>query len=103
MRPAGEVSVNQHSDALTRRRNPDRRIFRDESLSLLNTYCSGVDAGHIYHTYFTPKQGEARYSSMNDLDLIYRCLGIILESIAASGDQAIAADSRIPKASKQES
>jgi hypothetical protein len=76
--------------------------FRDENLWLLNTYCSGFDADHIYHTYFTPKQAEARYSSMTDLDLIYRCLGIILESIAAS-NEATAADSRTPKASKQES
>jgi hypothetical protein len=76
--------------------------FRDENRWLLNTYCSGIDADHIYQTYFTPKRGEARYSSMADLDLIYRCLGIILESIAASGG-ATAADSRTPKASKQES
>ena len=76
--------------------------FRDESLWLLNTYCSGIDADHIYRTYFMPREGEARYSSMTDLELIYRCLGIILESIAASSEAA-AADSRIPKASKQES
>jgi hypothetical protein len=77
--------------------------FRDESLWLLNTYCSGIDADRIYRTYFMPREGEARYSSMTDLDLIYRCLGIILESIATSSDQATAADSRTPKASKQES
>jgi hypothetical protein len=75
--------------------------FRDENLWLLNTYCSGFDADHIHRTYFTPKQAEARYSSMTDLDLIYRCLGIILESIASN--EAPAADSRTPKASKQES
>jgi hypothetical protein len=76
--------------------------FRDENRWLLDTYCSGIDVDRIYHTYFTPKQGEARYSSIADLDLIYRCLGIILESIAASGE-ATAADSRTPRASKQES
>jgi len=77
--------------------------FRDENLWLLKTYCRGIDADHIYRTYFMPREGEARYSSMTDLDLIYRCLGIILESIAASSDQATAADSRTPKASKQSS
>jgi len=77
--------------------------FRDENLWLLNTYCRDIDVDRIYQTYFTPREGEARYSSMTDLDLIYRCLGIILESIAASSDQATVADSRSSKASKQES
>jgi hypothetical protein len=69
--------------------------FRDENLWLLNTYCSGIDADRIYRTYFMPREGEARYSSMTDLDLIYRCLGIILESIAASGE-ATAAEDKLP-------
>jgi len=46
--------------------------FRDENLWLLKTYCSALDVDHIYHTY----------SSMGEIDLIYRCLGIVLESIA---------------------
>jgi hypothetical protein len=57
----------------------------------------------IYRTYFMPQEAETRYSSMTDLDLIYRCLGIILESIAASSDQIASGDSRTPKASKPES
>jgi hypothetical protein len=69
--------------------------FRDENLWLLNTYCSGIDADHIYRTYFTPREGEARYSSMTDLDLVYRCLGIVLESIAFSGGDASADHSKI--------
>jgi hypothetical protein len=77
--------------------------FRDENLWLLNTYCRDIDADHTYRTYFTPREAEARYSSMTDLDLIYRCLGIILESIAATGDQVASGDSRTPKASKPES
>jgi hypothetical protein len=77
--------------------------FREENRWLLNTYCSGIDVDRIYRTYFTPQKAEHRYSSLTDLDLIYRCLGIILESIAASRDQATAADSRTPKASKPES
>jgi hypothetical protein len=77
--------------------------FRDENLWLLNTYCSGIDADRIYNTYFMPKEAEARYSSMTDLDLIYRCLGNILESIAVSNDHVTVADSKIPKTPRQES
>ena len=77
--------------------------FRDENLWLLNTYCSGTDVDRIYRSYFMPREGEPRYSSMTDLDLIYRCLGIILESIAASNDQVASGDSKTPKASKPES
>src|SRR4029453_9568303 len=77
--------------------------FRDENLWLLNTYGNGIDVDRIYRTYFMPQEAEARYSSMTDLDLIYRCLGIILESIAASRDQVARGDSRTSKASKQES
>jgi hypothetical protein len=77
--------------------------FRDENLWLLKTYCSGIDVDHIYGTYFRPQEAEARYSNMTDLDLIYRCLGIILESIAASSDQVAGGESRPPKASKPES
>jgi hypothetical protein len=77
--------------------------FREENRWLLNTYCRDFDADHIYHTYFMPREGEARYSSMTDVDLIYRCLGIILESIAASSDEGTAAHGRTSKASKQES
>ncbi len=77
--------------------------FREENRWLLNTYCSGIDVDRIYRAYFMPQEAQARYSSMTDLDLIYRCLGIILESIAASSDQVASGDSRIPKASKPES
>ena len=56
--------------------------FRDENLWLLSTYCSGTDIDRIYQTYFTPRKAEARYCDISDIDLIYRCLGIILESIA---------------------
>jgi hypothetical protein len=76
--------------------------FRDENLWLLNTYCSGIDVNRIYRTYFTPQEAQSRYSSMNEIDLIYRCLGIILESIAMNGDQATLDESRIPKGPRQE-
>jgi hypothetical protein len=78
-------------------------FFRDENHWLLNTYCSGIDADHVYQTYFTPQEAESRYSSMTDLDLIYRCLGIILEAIAVSSDQVASGDSRASKTSKPES
>jgi hypothetical protein len=60
--------------------------FREENRWLLNTYCSGTDVGRIYHTHFMPREADGRYSNMTDLELIYRCLGIILESIAFSAD-----------------
>ena len=69
--------------------------FRDENIWLLNTLCSGMDVDRIYRTYFTPRKAEARYSNMSDIDLIYRCLGIILESIAFSGGDASADHSKI--------
>jgi hypothetical protein len=56
--------------------------FRHENLWLLKTYGSETDVDRIYRTYFMPQKAETRYSSMSDIDLIYRCLGIILESIA---------------------
>jgi hypothetical protein len=65
--------------------------FCDENLSLLKTYCSAMDVDHIYHTYFTPREAKVTYSSMGEIDLIYRCLGIVLESIA--GDTKLTAQS----------
>jgi hypothetical protein len=70
--------------------------FRDENRWLLNTYCNGTDVDRIYRAHFTPREAEVRYSNMSDIDLIYRCLGIILESIAFRGGQVTADDSRIP-------
>jgi len=60
--------------------------FRDENLWLLKTYCSGIDVDRIYQAHFMPQKAEARYSDMTELELIYRCLGTILESIAFSHD-----------------
>jgi len=37
-----------------------------------------------------PRKADARYSEMDDVDLIYRCLGIMLESIAFGGSDASA-------------
>jgi hypothetical protein len=61
--------------------------FRDENLWLLRAYCGRADVERIYRTYFKPREADARYSEMTDLELIYRCLGIILESIAFTGNQ----------------
>jgi hypothetical protein len=61
--------------------------FRDENLRLLKTYCSGIDVDRIYEAHFMPQKAEARYSDMTEIELIYRCLGIILESIAFNEGQ----------------
>jgi len=61
--------------------------FRNENRWLLNTYCSNADVDRIYRTYFMPRKADARYSDMTESELIYRCLGIILESIASSAGQ----------------
>jgi hypothetical protein len=61
--------------------------FRDENWWLLNTYCSDADVDGIYRMHFMPRKADARYSDMTESELIYRCLGIILESIASSGGQ----------------
>jgi hypothetical protein len=91
-----EVSVD-NIQMLTRRGGQIEECFRDENISLLNTYCSGMDVDYIYRTHFTPREAEVRYSSVNEIDLIYRCLGIILESIAFSGDRVTTDDSRTPR------
>lgn len=61
--------------------------FRDENRWLLNTYCSDADVDRIYRMHFMPRKADARYSDMAESELIYRCLGIILESIAFSAGQ----------------
>ena len=58
------------------------QCFRDENRRLLETYCSGADVDRIYRDYFMPGKAQLRYSDMTDGELIYRCLGIILEAIA---------------------
>jgi hypothetical protein len=68
--------------------------FRDENQSLLNTYCSDADVDRIYRTYFVPRKAGARYSDMTEFELIYRCLGIIMQSIASSGGQSDKSKSR---------
>jgi hypothetical protein len=62
--------------------------FRDENRWLLNTYCSDADVDRIYRTHFMPRKADTRYPDMTESELICRCLGIILESIAASGGQS---------------
>jgi hypothetical protein len=62
--------------------------FRDENRWLLNTYCSDADVDRIYRMHFMPRKAHARYSDMTESELIYRCLGIILESIASSSGQS---------------
>ena len=61
--------------------------FRDENRWLLNTYCNDAVVDRIYRTHFMPHEADARYSNMTESELIHRCLGVILESIASSGGQ----------------
>jgi len=61
--------------------------FRDENRWLLNTYCTDAELDGIYRMHFMPRRAHTRYSDMTESELIYRCLGIILESIAFSGGQ----------------
>jgi hypothetical protein len=70
--------------------------FRDENLWLLKTYCGHIDVDRIYRDHFMPHKAKARYCDMTDTDLIYRCLGIILESIACGGNQAAEKKGKIP-------
>jgi hypothetical protein len=77
-------------------------FFRDENLWLLKTYCSGIDVDSIYRAYFMPRETETRYSDMTDTFLIYRCLGIILEAIAAGRGQLRAEDGRTSGPPKQQ-
>ena len=70
--------------------------FRGENLWLLKTYCGGIDVDRIYQIHFTPREAEARYSSMADIDLIYRCLGIVLESIGFSGEHVRPDENKMP-------
>jgi hypothetical protein len=72
--------------------------FRDENFWLLKTYCSGIDVDRIYQAHFMPQKAEARYSNMTDIDLIYRCLGIIVESIAFGGGQSGDIAGKVPAA-----
>jgi len=62
--------------------------FRDENRWLLNTYCNDADVDRIYGMHFMPSKAETRYSDMTESEIIYRCLGIILESIASSSGQS---------------
>jgi len=61
--------------------------FNDENRWLLKTYCSDTDMDPIYRRHFMPRDVHTRYSDMTESELIYRCLGIILESLASSGGQ----------------
>jgi hypothetical protein len=41
----------------------------------------------LYRTRFTPRKAEATYSNMSNVDLLYRFLGIALESLAFGNGQ----------------
>ena len=57
-------------------------FFRDENLWLLKNYGGDIDVDEIYRRYFIPPPATTRYADLSEFDLIYRCLGILLETIA---------------------
>jgi hypothetical protein len=57
-------------------------FFREENLWLLKTYGGDIDVEEIYQKYFIPPKAGIRYSDLSELDVVYRCLGIMLEAIA---------------------
>ena len=61
-------------------------FFREENLWLLKTFGTGMDVDQIYRRHFMMQEAELRYSDMQEIDLIYRCLGIILATAAGSSD-----------------
>jgi hypothetical protein len=54
--------------------------FRDENLSILRRYMglSEVEATRTYEMYLRPSAAERSYQDMEEADIIYRSLGIIL-------------------------
>jgi hypothetical protein len=57
-------------------------FFREENFWLLKNYGGDIDVEQIYRKYFIPPKAGLRYSDLSEFDLIYRCLGIMLEAIA---------------------
>lgn len=61
-----------------------RRIeihFREENLYLLSKFGGSFDANVVYNSYFQPKEVSQSYIEMNEMDIIYRFLGILLSSV----------------------
>jgi len=85
--PTKFLSTNIRMLSLVQETRIEER-FRGENLWLLKTFCGGIDIDKIYRAHFTPQKAGIRYSDMKESDLIYRCLGIILESMAMNSDPA---------------
>jgi hypothetical protein len=62
-------------------------FFREENLWLLKHYGEEIDVDQVYRRYFIPPEAGMRYSDVNEFDLIYRCLGIILDTIGSRRNQ----------------
>jgi hypothetical protein len=76
-------------------------FFRDENLWLLKHYGDEIDVDQAYHAYFIPPKAGQRYSDVGEMDVIYRCLGIMLEALAVRRQQR-PAQKRGPRAPQQQ-
>jgi hypothetical protein len=77
------------------------QFFRDENLWLLKHYGEEIDVDEVYHRYFIPPKAGVRYSDVGEMDLIYRCLGIMLETLAVRRPQR-PAPRKGPRAAKHQ-
>jgi len=61
-------------------------FFREENLWLLKHYGEEIDVDEIYRRHFLAPKAGVRYSDVTEMDVIYRCLGIMLEAGAVRRD-----------------
>ena len=57
-------------------------FFHEENLWLLKHYGEEIDVDEIYGRHFLAPKAGVRYSDVTEMDVIYRCLGIMLEAVA---------------------
>jgi len=56
-------------------------FFREENRWLLQTFGAGAEVARIYDSHFMPRSAAMRYPDLGELDVIYRCLGIVLQLV----------------------
>jgi hypothetical protein len=57
--------------------------FRDETLSILRDYCKmdESEASSFYQAHFMPQEYAHSYQDVTDLEALYRCMGVLLETL----------------------
>jgi hypothetical protein len=57
--------------------------FRDENMHILRTYCGMPESGaqQAYDAYFRPKAAGRAYGDVDDIEIVYRCLGLMLDTV----------------------